>query len=95
MALSNVSIQYNISLVDIRITSKFHTVCSFLFVDIQNFESYAENRKDIERQQKDSVVEQLQSLVQNFQIASEKLSTSMSGRLLEMMQTELTTSMKR
>ena len=64
-------------------------------VDIQNFESYAENRKDIERQQKDSVVEQLQSLVQNFQIASEKLSTSMSGRLLEMMQAELTTSMKR
>ena len=64
-------------------------------VDIQNFESYAENRKDIERQQKDGVVEQLQSLVQNFQIASEKLSTSMSGRLLEMMQAELTTSMKR
>ena len=63
--------------------------------DIQNFEKYAENRKDIEKQQKDTIVEQLQILVQNFQDASEKLSTSMSGSLLEMMQTQLTNSMKR
>ncbi|XP_028392864.1 enhancer of mRNA-decapping protein 4-like [Dendronephthya gigantea] len=62
---------------------------------IQNFESYAESRKEIEKQQKDTIVDQLQILVQNFQVASEKLSTSMSGSLLEMMQTQLTTSMKK
>lgn len=67
----------------------------FIRLDIQNFETYAEGRKDIEKQQKDGIVEQLQILVQNFQAASEKLSTSLSGSLLEIMQTQLTTSMKR
>ena len=63
--------------------------------DIQNFESYAENRKDIEKQQKDTIVAELENLVKNFQSASNKLSTSMSGSLLEMMQTQLTSSMKK
>ena len=67
----------------------------FSLVDIDNFESYAENRKDIEKQQKDTLVAQLDILVKNFQSASEKLSTSMSGSLLEMMQTQLTSSMKK
>ena len=62
--------------------------------DIQSFESYADGRKDIEKQQKDTIVKELQVLVQNFQAASEKLSTTMSGNLVEMMQTQLMSSMK-
>ena len=64
-------------------------------LDLRSFESHVENQKELHKEQRDPIVQQLQSLVQVFQSASEKLSTSMSGSLLEMMQTQLTSSMKR
>lgn len=85
----------------------FEKACQFMFDQvhveflnvtqqyIRSFESYTENQKELQKEQKDTTAQQFQSLVQSFQTASEKLSTSMSGSLLEMMQTQLTSSMKR